>query len=53
MEENAYVRNYIRISIIDVLAYRGYSILWVAPVCALVVGLTGGLDCWECTKIHT
>ena len=26
------------------LAYRGYSILWVAPVCALVVGLTGGLD---------
>ena len=25
------------------LAYRGYSILWVAPVCALVVGLTGGL----------
>ena len=26
------------------LAFRGYSILWVAPVCALVVGLTGGLD---------
>jgi len=26
------------------LAYRGYSILWVGPVCALVVGLTGGLD---------
>ena len=26
------------------LAYRGYSILWVAPVCALVVGFTGGLD---------
>ena len=25
------------------LAYRGYSILWVAPVCALVVGITGGL----------
>ncbi|WMJ76424.1 MULTISPECIES: GntP family permease [unclassified Sedimentibacter] len=26
------------------LAYRGYSILWVAPVCALVVGLSGGLN---------
>ncbi|MFA9423199.1 MAG: GntP family permease [Sedimentibacter sp.] len=25
------------------LAYRGYSILWVAPVCALVVGIAGGL----------
>lgn len=26
-----------------VLAYRGYSIMWVAPVTALVVALTGGL----------
>lgn len=32
------------------LAYRGYSILWVAPVCALVVGLTGGLDPLEMYK---
>lgn len=26
------------------LAYRGYSIIWVAPLCALVVALTGGLE---------
>lgn len=26
------------------LAYRGYSILWVAPVCAVILGVTGGLD---------
>lgn len=26
------------------LAYRGYSILWVAPVTAVILGLTGGLD---------
>jgi H+/gluconate symporter-like permease len=32
------------------LAYRGYSILWVAPVCALVVGLTGGLEPVEMYK---
>lgn len=27
-----------------VLAYRGYSIIWVAPFCALVVALLGGLN---------
>ncbi len=32
------------------LAYRGYSILWVAPVCALVVGLTGGLNVLDMYK---
>lgn len=26
------------------LAYKGYSIIWVAPVTALVVAFTGGLD---------
>lgn len=26
------------------LAYRGYSIIWVAPLTALVVALTGGLE---------
>lgn len=29
------------------LAYRGYSILWVAPVCAIILGLTGGLNLLE------
>ena len=24
------------------LAYRGYSIIWVAPVCAVVVAVLGG-----------
>ena len=26
------------------LAYRGYSIIWVAPVCAVIVALLGGLN---------
>lgn len=26
------------------LAFRGKSLLWAAPICALVVALTGGLD---------
>lgn len=26
------------------LAYRGYSIIWIAPLCAMVVALTGGLE---------
>ncbi len=26
------------------LAYRGHSIIWVAPVCAIVVAILGGLD---------
>lgn len=27
-----------------VLAYKGHSIIWVAPVCAILVALFGGLD---------
>ena len=26
------------------LAFKGYSIIWVAPLAAAVVALTGGLD---------
>ena len=26
------------------LAYKGHSIVWVAPVCAAVVAIFGGLD---------
>ena len=26
------------------LAFRGKSLLWAAPVCALLVAFTGGLD---------
>ena len=28
----------------DILAYKGCSVLWVAPVAAMVVALIGGLD---------
>jgi len=27
-----------------VLAYKGHSIIWVAPFCAILVALLGGLD---------
>ncbi len=27
-----------------VLAYRGYSIIWFAPLCAMLVAFTGGLE---------
>ncbi|AXF57241.1 GntP family permease [Salicibibacter kimchii] len=27
-----------------ILAYRGWSIIWIAPICAGVVAITGGLD---------
>lgn len=26
------------------LAYRGMSIIWIAPICAMLVAITGGLD---------
>ena len=26
------------------LAYKGHSIIWVAPVCAIIVALMGGLN---------
>ena len=35
--------------VLIVLAYKGHSIIWVAPVCALLVGALGGLnllDAW-------
>jgi H+/gluconate symporter-like permease len=35
---------FLGLALLIALAYRGYSIVWIAPVCALVVGVTGGLD---------
>ena len=32
---------------IIVLAYLGWSIIWVAPIAAGIVALTGGLDLFE------
>lgn len=31
------------LALLMILAYRGYSIVWIAPICALVVAFTGGL----------
>lgn len=34
----------IGLALLMFLAYKGYSIIWVAPITAMVVALTGGLD---------
>jgi len=34
----------IGLALLMILAYRGYSIIWIAPLCAMVVALTGGLE---------
>lgn len=34
---------FLGLALLILLAYRGYSIIWVAPVCALFVALMGGL----------
>lgn len=35
---------FIGLALLMFLAYRGMSIIWIAPICAMVVALTGGLD---------
>lgn len=35
---------FIGLALLMFLAYRGWSIIWIAPLCALVVALTGGLE---------
>ena len=35
---------FLGLALLMILAYRGYSIIWIAPLCALVVALTGGLE---------
>ena len=32
------------LSLLIFLAFKGHSIIWVAPVCAILVALTGGLN---------
>ncbi|MCC5912339.1 MAG: GntP family permease [Clostridiaceae bacterium] len=34
----------IGLALLMYLAYRGMSIIWIAPICAAIVALTGGLD---------
>ncbi|SFF66189.1 H+/gluconate symporter [Planifilum fulgidum] len=38
------------LAVLMVLAYRGWSIIWIAPVSAGVVALTGGLDLLDAYK---
>ncbi len=38
---------FIGLALLMFLAYRGYSIIWVAPIAAGVVALTGGLPLLE------
>ncbi|BFU60447.1 MULTISPECIES: GntP family permease [Rodentibacter] len=35
---------FIGLALLMFLAFRGYSIVWIAPLCASIVALTGGLD---------
>lgn len=35
---------FLGLALLMFLAYRGMSIIWVAPICALVVAFTGGLE---------
>lgn len=35
---------FVGLLLLVILAYRGYSIIWVAPICATVVAIFGGLD---------
>ncbi|OOF59946.1 GntP family permease [Rodentibacter myodis] len=35
---------FIGLTLLMFLAFRGYSIVWIAPLCASIVALTGGLD---------
>ena len=35
---------FIGLALLMFLAYRGLSIIWAAPICAMVVALTGGLE---------
>lgn len=34
---------FLGLALLMILAYRGMSIIWIAPICAMVVALTGGL----------
>lgn len=34
---------FLGLALLMFLAYKGMSIIWIAPLCALVVALTGGL----------
>lgn len=35
---------FIGLALLMFLAYRGMSIIWIAPICAMIVALTGGLE---------
>ena len=35
---------FVGLILLIVLAYRGHSIIWVAPLCAVIVALFSGMD---------
>lgn len=35
---------FLGLALLMFLAYKEMSIIWIAPICALVVALTGGLE---------
>ncbi|WP_368504841.1 GntP family permease [Alkalihalophilus sp. As8PL] len=41
---------FLSLILLMVLAYRGWSIIWIAPICAGVVAITGGLDLLDAYK---
>ena len=41
---------FLGLALLMILAYRGYSIVWVAPLTAGVVALTGGLSLLDAYK---
>ncbi len=44
MESISLIGIFLGLGLLMYLAFKGYSIVWIAPVCAALVALTGGLD---------
>ena len=41
---------FLGLALLMILAFRGYSIIWIAPLTAAVVALTGGLPLLDAYK---
>ena len=35
---------FLGLALLMYLAFRGWSIIWIAPICAMVVAITGGIE---------
>lgn len=38
---------FVGLALLMILAFRGYSIVWIAPLCAAVVAIFGGINVLE------